>query len=300
MTGSPPLPRKTREVRNHHISSLVWNDFRLRDDDVIVGSYAKSGTTWIQQIVAQFVFDGAPDIPINEISLWLDSRVNPRVSLATLEAQAHRRIIKTHLPLDALPYCKAVKYIYVARDGRDVAWSLHHFLTNATDLYYRTFNQTPGRVGPPLERPDPDVRRYFGRWLKEDGHPVWPFWDHIRSWWRWRDVPNILLVHFNDLERDLEGEMRRIASFLGYDIAEDRWPVMIEHCTFDYMKAHADKAAPARGSYLKGGARQFIREGGSGGWRSALTADDSADYERIARAQLGEECANWLARGANA
>ena len=56
--NGPPIPRKTREFQNHHFDSTIWNDFRFRDDDIIIATYAKSGTTWVQQIIAQLLFNG--------------------------------------------------------------------------------------------------------------------------------------------------------------------------------------------------------------------------------------------------
>lgn len=290
-------PRKARELFNHHMDSTVWNDFAFRDDDVIVATYAKSGTTWTQQIVGQLVFDGAEDVPIHEISPWLDLRVMPPDTRDRLAAQTHRRIIKTHLPLDALTFSPRAKYIYIARDGRDVLWSMYNHHSNGNALFYKLLNETPGRVGPPLDPPDPDIRRYFRRWLEEDGYPFWSFWENIATWWQARQVPNILLVHFADLKRDLEGEMRRIAEFLGCAVGEERWPLLVEHCSFDYMKAHAEKVAPLGGAVFEGGAKAFINKGVNGRWRDVLSAADVADYEAMARRKLGGECAAWLADG---
>lgn len=60
-TASIAWPRKTRELMNHHMDSTVWNDFDFRDNDVVVATYAKSGTTWTQQIVSQLLFKGAEE-----------------------------------------------------------------------------------------------------------------------------------------------------------------------------------------------------------------------------------------------
>lgn len=95
-------PVKTREFQNHHFDSRVWNGFAFRDDDIVIATYAKAGTTWMQQIVGQLVLGGAPDVPIHEISPWLDMRVFQPENLAMLAELAHRRFIKTHLPVDAL------------------------------------------------------------------------------------------------------------------------------------------------------------------------------------------------------
>jgi len=205
-----PWPKKTREVHSHHFDSTIWNEFVFRDDDIIVATYAKSGTTWLQQIIAQLLFADADDLPVAEMSPWLDLRIPPAdVKLAALEAQTHRRFIKTHLPVDALVYSPLAKYIYVARDRRDVVWSLYNHHANANDLWYRALNETPGRVGPLIETPTASVRQYFLDWLDRDGHPFWPFWDNVLSWWEQSDLPNLMVLHFEELRQDLPGQMRR-------------------------------------------------------------------------------------------
>ena len=97
MTDSIEWPTKTREFHNHHIDSTVWNDLEFRDDDIVIGTYAKAGTTWMQQIIGQLLFDGDPEIEVAEMSPWLDLRVPPKeVKLPFVESQTHRRFLKTH------------------------------------------------------------------------------------------------------------------------------------------------------------------------------------------------------------
>jgi aryl sulfotransferase len=291
-------PRKVRELRSHHFDSTIWNDFRFRDDDIIISTYAKSGTTWVQQIVAQLVFAGAEDLPVAELSPWLDLRVPPKeVKLPAVEAQRHRRFIKTHLPVDALVYSPVAKYIYIGRDGRDVMWSFHNHHIRANELYYQAINDTPGLVGPPIGPPPASVRQYFLEWLDGDGYPWWSFWDHTKSWWKIRHLPNMLVMHFTELKSDLPGQIRRIASFLGIHVDESHWDAIVEHCGFDYMKRHATKSVPLGGIFWDGGAQTFIHEGTNGRWRDTLTAEDCARYERMAVEQLGNPCAHWLATG---
>ena len=208
-------PRKIRELHSHHFDSTIWNDFRFRDDDIIIATYAKSGTTWVQQIVAQLLFAGAEDLPVAEMSPWLDLRVPPKeVKLPAVEAQRHRRFLKTHLPVDALVFSPMAKYIYIGRDGRDVMWSFYNHHIRANELYYQAVNETPGLVGPPIGPPPASVRQYFLEWLDGDGYPWWSFWDNIKSWWNIRHLPNMLVMHFTELKSDLPGQIRRIASFL--------------------------------------------------------------------------------------
>ena len=299
MTASSNVwPKKLRELHNHHFDSTVWNDFRFRDDDIVIATYGKSGTTWTQQIVAQLLFDGAEDIDVSEMSPWLDLRLPPKdVKLPAVEAQRHRRFLKTHLPVDALVFSPKSKYMFVGRDGRDVVWSLYNPPASANAAWYEAINDTPGRVGPPLTPPPASIRQYFHDWLDKDGHPFWPFWENVRSWWDVRHLPNVLLVHFAALKADMPGQIRRIADFLSIPIDEERWPAILEHCSFDYMKAHAARSAPLGGVFWDGGAETFIHKGTNGRWRDVLTPEDSAKYADHARRNLGRDCAHWLATG---
>ncbi|HEV2748868.1 MAG TPA: sulfotransferase domain-containing protein [Allosphingosinicella sp.] len=291
-------PRKTRELHSHHFDSTIWNDFRFRDDDIVIGTYAKSGTTWTQQIVAQLIFNGAEGINVPEISPWLDLRLPPKeVKLPLVEAQTHRRFVKTHLPVDALVFSPRAKYIYIGRDGRDVVWSMYNHHSSFVPQTYHALNDTPGRVGPPLDPPPASVRDYFNAWLDGDGYPFWSFWENIRTWWEIRHLPNVMMLHFSDLKADMPGQIRRIAAFLDIAIDEAKWPAILEHCSFDYMKQHAELAAPLGGVLWEGGARTFIHKGTNGRWRDILSAEESRRYEQMAQRQLGADCARWLATG---
>jgi aryl sulfotransferase len=75
------------------------------------------GTTWMQQIVNLLIFQSPEPRPLGELSPWLDNRIHLpiEVVLPKIEAQTHRRFLKSHLPLDALPIYDEVKYIHVAR-----------------------------------------------------------------------------------------------------------------------------------------------------------------------------------------
>ena len=292
-------PVKTREIHDVFFDSRVWNDFAFRDDDIVIGTWGKAGTTWMQQIIGQLVFNGQEDLPVSEMSPWLDMVLPPlEPMMQAVRAQTHRRFIKTHLPLDALVFSPKAKYLYVGRDGRDVVWSMHHHQYTFTPEAFAAFNDNPRRgPGPRLAPATADVVQYFRDWLAMDGYPWWPFWENIRTWWAARDLPNVMLVHFAQLKADMPGEMRRIAAFLEIPIDERRWPVIVEHCTFDYMKAHARHAAPLGGDFWEGGATTFINKGTNGRWHDVLPAADVLAYELRAREALGDQCAHWLATG---
>lgn len=300
--SDPAWPKKTRDIHNSVFESRVWDDFDFRDDDIVIATWAKSGTTWLQQITSQLIFQGLEELPLAEMSPWLDFVLPPaEAGLPLVKAQTHRRFVKTHLPLDALTFSPKAKYLYIGRDGRDVVWSMHNHHANFVPAIYHQFNNNP-RTGPDpgpfFSPPTLDIARYFREWLYWDGYPWWPYWENVRTWWEARALPNVLLVHFANLRADLDGEMRRISKFLDIPVEEARWPTIVEHCTFEYMKDHAQYVAPLGGSLWDGGGATFINKGTNGRWAELLTETDVRAYEKRARAELGADCARWLATGA--
>ena len=237
-------------------------------------------------------------LAVAEMSPWLDLRVPPsEVKLPEVEKQTHRRFLKTHLPVDALVYSPKAKYIYIGRDGRDVVWSLYNHHANANKLYYEALNDTPGRVGPPLEPPPASKVQYFRKWFDGDGYPFWSFWENIRSWWAIRALPNVMLIHFSDLKADMRGMIRQIAAFLDISVDEYNWDKIVKHCSFEYMKTNAKLSLPMGGAFWEGGAETFVPIGTNGRWSDELSPQDCASYEQKASTKLGQECANWLLKG---
>ena len=292
------LPEKTRELESHHFDSTVWNDFKFRGDDIVISTYGKSGTTWMQQIIAQLIFNGSEEIEVGEISPWLDLRVPPKhVKLEALEQQQHRRFIKTHLPVDALVFSPDAKYIYVGRDGRDVIWSMYNHHANANEKFYDALNNTPGLVGTPIEKPTDDIVQYFNDWLDKDGFPFWSLWENVNTWWAIRDLPNVHFVHFNRLKEDMAREIEKIADFLEINVDASKWNDILDHCSFDYMKKNAARSAPLGGVLWEGGAATFINKGTNGRWRDILPKEDSERYEKMCDEKLGAACARWLNYG---
>jgi aryl sulfotransferase len=288
-------PVKTQELQNAIVDSTRWNGFEFRDGDVIVGTWSKAGTTLTQQIIAELLTGGAGRALALSTSPWIEFRLMPN-AVEIADAQTERRVLKTHLPLHALVFSPRARYIYIGRDARDVLWSMHHHHSSFTAQAYEAFNGVPNRVGPPLEPPNPDVRAYYHEWLDRDGHPFWPFWSHVRSWWNARHLPNVLLVHFANLRADLGGEARRIAAFLGVGIDERAWPAILEHCGIDYMRSQA-KQVEFLDMIFRGGGETFIHKGTNGRWRDVLTQAEIDKCDAIAARELTPDCATWLRTG---
>ena len=122
------------------------------------------------------------------------------------------------------------------------------------------------------------------------------FWDHGQGWWNIRHLPNVKLLHFNNLKADLPGQMREIAQFLDIAIDEAKFPAMVEHCTFDYMQRMSAKH-PLLDMVFQAGGKTFFNRGTNGRWKDLLTADDLRRYEETVRANLTPDCARWVETG---
>jgi len=288
------LIEPTQVVQNHHLDSTNWDHIALRDGDIVASNWAKSGLTWIQQISCQLIHDGREDAELIKLSLWPEWQTLTREDAASAcEAVEHRRIFKSHLPADAIPIDSRARYIYVARDPRDVVWSLHPHHANYSQGLYESMNDSPKRVGPKCEPPDPDIRSYYLNWVANDGAPFWPYWSHVQSWWDVRCLPNVLLVHFDELKEDMEAQICRIAEFIDVDINPGTWPAIVEHCRFDWMKAHTDSLVSASAFQ---DTSKFLNKGEAGRWRALLSDEEAALADEAAFENLSGDCYRWLMR----
>src|SRR5436853_7839298 len=116
------LPKMLNEYTNDAvIDGVRWRVYNQRTGGIIIATSYKTGTTWMQTIVANLLFqDGAFPAPVSVMSPWLDMAIPPLDEVAkALEAQTHRRFIKSHLALDGLQYFDTARYIIVGRDVRD-------------------------------------------------------------------------------------------------------------------------------------------------------------------------------------
>jgi aryl sulfotransferase len=297
MTAETTWPEKTRDVQNVVMDSTCWDRFEVREGDVYVATFGKCGSTWTEQIVTQLLFDGEPGIEPLRRAGWPEFRLGPpEETLDRLAAQTHRRVLKTHMPVDAVGISPKAKYLNVMRDTRDVAWSFYNHYVSFKPEAIDRFNSLPGRMGPPMEPVTCDVRAFYHDFLDRDGYPAREYWHYIRSWWNVRHLPNVLMVHFNRLKADLASEIERIAAFLEIEIDQSVWPQILEHCSFGYMRSvlGADEMMAV---VFKEGGKSFIHKGTNGRWKDVLTAEEALRADRLAAQQLTPDCAHWLKTG---
>lgn len=293
--------------------SARWEGFGFRPGDIVISTRSKSGTTWMQMICALLIFQ-TPELPapLSRLSPWLDWQITPREQVfARLEEQTHRRFIKTHTPLDGVPLDTRATYIVVGRHPLDMAVSLYHQGNNINRVRIRELTGRGGEPDPP--RPRPDLHDWLLGWIDAQVRPedqldslpgvIW----HLSDAWRRRTDPPplsplagplgpaVLLLHYDDLIADLEGQMRHLAGLLDITVPEARWPALVHAARFEQMRATAARQAPDPAGVLKDPGA-FFRRGYSGAGAEVLSADELARYyARTAR--LGPpDLLDWLHR----
>ena len=261
----------------------------------------------MQRLVALLVFDG-PDLPapMAKVSPWVDMQLAAPAEVAALvEAQTHRRFMKTHTPLDGLPYDETVTYICVGRDPRDVAVSSRHHMQN---MNMETFlGRRAAAVGlADLEElgastsgpPAVDDATALRAWMDADTLATLMTLSftvgHLRSFWDARDQPNVAMFHYADLLVDLPGQLRRLAAVLGYEISRQRAEQLAAEASFASMRRDAARVVPNSDIGLWHSSDAFLHSGTTGQWREVFTDDDLAHYDQRVRELAPPDLVEWL------
>jgi aryl sulfotransferase len=297
----------TRTVRDYLSSSLVWKDFLDQGGfvptDIVVVDPFKAGTTWTQRIIQQILDNGEePAAGLSETSPWLDSSWGDHAAmlraLREQKERGQRRVIKSHLPADAVPIDARARYIFVGRNGKDIGVSFHNYLAHfsaktmaAIDRVHAQWSGHPSHLVIPQSK-----QEFFDLWLDRDGYGCCDLFDVVRSWWQLRDHPDVLLVHYQPLLHDLLAQVTRIAQFIGADPAQLRMDTIIEHCSFGYMRARAERLVPFGGAHMTQ-PKAFFQKGPTRDFRTELRPDQIERFDRKALEKLGPDCAHWLETG---
>jgi hypothetical protein len=285
--------------------STRWERFRFRPGDLVVTTPRKSGTTWTQTLCALLIFDGDDfPAPLSRLSPWLDQRVAPIDDvLAVYEAQRHRRIIKTHTPLDGIPIVDAATFVTAGRDPRDVMLSMDRHRANmdldGVAAVIRAAN--PGEDGSPprYERaPLDDLFRAF----VEGTDPSAPVTlqsivHHLETAWQRRHEPSIAMFHYADYSADLPAELLRLARALQIPLTADRAAQLAPLARFDAVRRRAADIAPNADIPMWKDTGSFFRAGRVGEWRERLSADQLRRYEDVVAASFDADLAAWVHGG---
>ena len=118
----------------------------------------------------------------------------------------------------------------------------------------------------------------------------------IGSWWKVKDLPNVKMVHYNNLKEDLPGNMKDIARFLEIEYDESKFDELVENCSIEKMRGKKEPLGPVANALFKD-SKQFFNKGVNGRWSDVLSEEDTENYRYLARRYLDEDGIYWLETG---
>jgi hypothetical protein len=290
--------------RYRHVvfDSRRWDGFALRPGDVVISSPPKSGTTWMQTLCVMLVLGTARlDRPVSDYSPWLDFLTDDLSHVrATLDAQPHRRVIKTHTPLDGLPLDPEVTYIGLARDPRDAVISWGHHRDNLdSDTFMRRRAAVVGREDVAPLPPQPlGPRAAWQRWLDgpvSDFATLAFFLHHVGLFWSPPAQVRTALFHYEQLLTDLSGSVQRLADVLSVDASPALVDAITAEATFEQMRRRPELYTPHPGTGLWRSDTGFFHTGRSGQWRDQWDEDMRRAYDERVAELVAPDLAAWLA-----
>ncbi|KAM3863092.1 amine sulfotransferase-like [Diretmus argenteus] len=244
----------------------------IRSTDIFIATYPKSGTAWLQQILVQIMDAAHPDQvedATNRVRVpWLEGNMVD----GPLRERPDPRLFRTHLPQDMLPHgveAKRIKVVYVMRNPKDVLVSSYHFASSWTML------ETPK-----------SFEDFFQEFL--DGNVYMGSWfEHVREYYTARDQMDILFLKYEDMLKDLRGEVVKLCAFLGKDLTDEAIDHVVEVSTFKNMKT-IPKANYKDLVETKRYAKETMRKGIAGDWKNFFTVAQNELFDQVFREKMSD------------
>jgi aryl sulfotransferase len=288
---------QAHEIIGKALGIKRWADFSFRQGDVVISALPKTGTTWMQMICALLVFQ-TPVLPapLQELSPWMDDGLTTSDEVySRLAGQGHRRFIKSHLLPGEIPVDARATYIVLGRHPLDSAVSVYYVRSSKLSMASaRPSGQPESAMPSPHEALLNFINGDSALGAGMEGITLPLVLPRLSRAWEHRDAPNVVFVHYEDLLRDLEGQMRSIAGHLDITVPEVTWPGLVRAATFEQMRAVADRVQPVRS--LKDQPQLFFRSGRSGAGRELLTGTDLDHYHEQAARLAPPDLLAWLQR----
>ncbi|XP_046391228.1 sulfotransferase 1C4-like [Ischnura elegans] len=282
-------PKKYFLSSEYEGQAAGFYNMELKPDDTWIVTFPRSGTTLTQELLwllkNDLDYETARNIKLMERFPFIDlsiitceefkqeiirknnldkegekafrSRFTP--GYETAKTMKSPRMLKSHLPLSLLPpnLLETCKVVYVARNPKDVAVSLYYQNRLLKDIGF-----------------EEDFDHYWDLFQRD--LVLWaPFWSHVEEAWQLRDHPNLLFLFYEDMNKDLESGIQKVAKFLNKSLSKAEVDKLVDHLSIESFRKNPSMSQPAY--HLQGMVREgepgFIRQGKSGSWKTEFSPE---------------------------
>ena len=248
-------------------------NWHVRQDDVYVLTFPKNGTTWTQELVWLLQndcnFDEAKHTPLDnrfpflDVPILADYRKDELPSLkecdylATVEEMPFSRLMKSHFRLCLLPddLLEKSKVVICLRNPKDTVVSYYHHEKRVNNYGYTG-----------------DFQTFFGLFM-DNLIRYCSYFDFVKEAWQQRNHPNVCLLFFEDMIKDLASSVKQVAKFLNKNLASEIMDALVDHLSFTQMKHNP--AVNGEDGIMKGlfdnNNGHFMRKGEVGDWKNYFT-----------------------------
>lgn len=249
-------------------SLRYYEEFAFRPDDILIVTYPKSGTTWMQEMLPLIISGGDP-ASIETLHNW--DRVpwleENRALTLNLEKRPSPRMFTTHFHYSMMPpsfFEVKPKVIYVMRNPKDVFTSAFHYFGSTSFLV---------KPGPQSE--------FLQKFL--DGEVIFGSWfDHVKGWLNAKDKESIMYISYEELLKDLKDSVARIAQFMEKSLDTEVTEKIADRCLFKNMKKNSMSNYSAVPKEIMDQSKsEFLRKGIAGDWKNQLTEAEAECFDAV-------------------
>ncbi|XP_043293759.1 sulfotransferase 2A1-like isoform X1 [Cervus canadensis] len=259
----------------------VQERFIIKDEDVLLLTFPKSGTNWLIETVCLIYSKGDPkwiqSEPIWDRSPWVENKYGYEL----LKEKEGPRLISSHLPIQLFPksFVKSkAKMIYLIRNPRDVFVSGYFFWRSAKFV----------------EKPE-SLEEYF-EWFIQGNMPFGSWFDHTRGWMSMRDKENFLILSYEEMKWDTRSTVEKICQFLGKELEPEELNSVLKNSSFQAMKENnMSNYSLVKGLHLEENAH-LLRKGVTGDWKNHFTVAQAEIFDKLFQekmADLPQELFPW-------